>query len=214
MKNQDKPVVYIRVRKIFYAYLKYAYGDFPIDVPSVGCRLHDVMSCGLVPNYSMKRICYSSFSQKAYNTAFGDESRTIFDDIPSNACLPSEYDKQKLVPFVMPAWVIIGGRRCATDQWFQISDKCYQEFSRCIESEFWNSFIVHDQKFNQFCYRTGKRYSQEGSVESYMRQIGMDFGEQDTLTRYWRLKKADNLRTLDRFNKKEATANLGIDTDL
>lgn len=210
IKNLSEPLVtYIRVQEIFRPFLRYKYGDFPIDLPVTSCKLYDILSVDIAANYKMKRMCYSSFSMAAYQCSFPDEGvNALFYEIPEDAYLPSEAEKVKLVPFVLPASIICGGRRVQTNKWFQLTNSGYQEFSAVLKNEFWNAFVDFDQKFNLYCYREGKKYNQEISIEKFMIKIGMDMNKEDILARYWRKKKDTDKRLSSRFNMKESTISL------
>lgn len=203
----SQPIVtYVRVREIFHSFLKWKYGDLPVDLPATDCQLYNIMSVGIAPNYKMKRMCYSSFSMSAYDAVFKTQNgNDLFSGITENVYLPKESEQKKLIPFILPQTVILGGRRCNTDKWYQFSDKSFKEFSRQIESEFWAAYIKHDQKFNLYCYRTGKIYNQELSMERFMFKIGMDLNMEETFARYWRKKKSADKKMFDHYTNKDST---------
>lgn len=203
------PVTYIRVRELFHAFLSYKYGDGPIDLPVSGSELYNILASGLVPNYRMARVCYSSFSGAAYDAAFGHGDLFLF---PEGSCteplLPKPEDQKKLIAFVMPRSVIIGGRRVDTDKWFQLTSSAYKEFNRSLESEFWAAYIKHDQRYNLYCLREGRKYNQELSMEKFMQLVGMDFALEDNFARYWRKKKQTDPKLFDYYSNKDSTAML------
>lgn len=206
----SKPIVtYVRVREIFHSFLKWKYGDLPIDLPTTDCQLYNIMTVGIAPNYKMKRMCYSSFSMAAYEAAFNkSDNNNLFTEVLDNAYLPKESECKKLIPFILPRTVILGGRRYNTDKWYQFADKSFKEFSSQIESEFWAAYIKHDQKFNLYCYRIGKVYNQEISMEKFMFKIGMDINMEETFARYWRKKKSTDKKMFDYYTNKDSTRNL------
>lgn len=208
--EQTPPIVtYVRVREIFHDFLRYKYGDFPIDLPILDCSLYNILSVGIVPNYKMFRMCYSSFSMAAYEAAFTDNDSVHFSpDNKASLFLPREEDKIKLIPFFMPRSVILSGRRVNTDKWFQFTFKSYQEFSLQIENEFWADYIKHDMKYNLYCCRTGRNYNQEVSMDKFMIKVGMDFSMSDLFARYWRKKKESGSKLFDYYTNKYSTANL------
>jgi len=197
------PVTYVRVREIFHPFVRYKYGDFPVDLPET-CRLYDAMATSLVPNYAMRKIAYSCFSQAAFEY---DPSITA-QPSPGNLYLPSEEDRGKLVPFLMPASVVIGGRVVPTDKWFQLTVSGYKQATAIIESEFWNKFVEFDQKFRLYCCRSGAKYEQGAGMEKFMRLVGMDMRFKETLARYWRGKKAADMKMFSAYSRKEHTDKL------
>ena len=200
-------VTYIRVREIYHPYLKFTYGDFPIELPVIS-ELYDILSTGLTPNYSMKRVCYSTFSMAAYQAGVEGAQPVFFSEEPDSLFLPKEEDKQKLVPFVMPHSVIMGGRRKNTDKWFQLANKSYKMFRDRIESDFWNELENFDRKVELYCERKNMKYSIELSVEKFMIKMGMDIDDFDSMCRYWRDERAKRNARVTKYNNKESTANL------
>lgn len=208
--EQTPPIVtYVRVREIFHDFLRYKYGGLPIDLPVVDCALYNILSVGIVPNYKMYRMSYSSFSMAAYEATISEDNNIYaFCENGTNLFLPTEDDRKKLIPFIIPKSVILGGKRIDTDRWFQLTTGNFQNFSQQIESEFWDSYIKHDMKFNLFCCRTGRKYNQDLSMEKFMIKIGMDFNLGDTFARYWRKKKSTDSKMFDYYTNKYSTADL------
>lgn len=211
-----KPLVtYIRIREFFHPFLRYNYGELPIDLPETD-ELYDIFSTGLTPNYSMKRICYSTFSEAAYEKGMGNKQVTFFNEDEKTLFLPKKEDKVKLVPFVMPYAVILGGRKKKTDKWFQLANSSYNQFRNLIEHNFWNAFGKFDRKVWLYCSRENLKYSQEMAIEKFMMKIGMNLDDLDTMARYWREEKAKQNICAEQYNRKEPTANLReqLDYDL
>lgn len=208
-------VTYIRIRELIHPFLIYTYGDLPIDLPATD-ELHDIFVTGLVPNYSMKQLCYSTFSQAAYEKGMGNNQITLFGEENSKAFLPKPEDKDKLVPFVMPSSVIIGGKRKNTDQWFQLCNSSYKQFRAIIESRFWNEFDKFNLKVRLYCTRENLKYSQEMAIEKFMIKVGMDMDDFDTMARKWREYKSSQEQQMTQYSNKEPTANLReqLDYDL
>lgn len=208
-------VTYIRIRELFQPFLKYNYGEFPIDIPVMD-ELYDILSTGLAPNYSMKRLCYSTFSQAAYEKGMGNRQVSLFAEDESKVYVPKKEDKTKLVPFVMPHSVIIGGQRKNTDQWYQLVNSSYNQFRQVLESKFWNDFDNFNQKVKLYCTRENLKYSQEMAIEKFMMKVGMNLDDFDTMARYWREEKANRNQSISQYSKKEPTANLReqLDFDL
>lgn len=210
MRKQEtiqKPLVtYVRIRELYRSFLNYKYSDVPIDLPVSGCALYDILSVGIVPNYRMGNICYSSLSQAAYDFAFnGCNGLFLPDGSCTSPSLPKPEDKDRFVPFIMPRTVIIGGRRLETDKWFQLSSSAYRLFSAQVEDEFWAAYIKHDQRYNLYCYRKGLKYNQELSMEKFMQMVGMDFNLEDNFARYWRKKKQTDGKLFDHYSNKDSS---------
>lgn len=202
----DIGVTYIRVRKIFHAFLLYRYGSLPIDLPS-GCLLYNRLVDKLVPNYSLRKMSYSSFSQEAYNKSLSmDDNQVRLQCQERKIYMPTSDDRLKLVPFVMPRSIIFGGVHKATDRWFQLSNT--SEFCKAIENEFWDFFIDTDRKYSVYCMRNGKEYKHEDSVENFMQLVGMDFDDEETLIRYWRSKRNESAQDFGRFCKRQPNSSL------
>lgn len=208
-------VTYIRIKEILHPYLRYSYGDWPIELPETD-ELYDIFSTGLAPNYTMRKMCYSTFSQAAYERGMGNYQIALFTDDEKKVFLPKVEDKQKLIPFVMPYSVIIGGRRKNTDQWFQMINSAYNQFRDTIERRFWNDFDNFNEKVRLYCTRKNLKYSQELALEKFMMKIGMDMDDFDTMARYWRDKNAKKEKSVRKYSNKESTANLQeqLDFDL
>ena len=200
-------VTYIRIRELFHPFLKYNYGDLPIDLPETD-ELYDIFTMGLVPNYSMKRLCYSTFSMAAYEKGVGNGQPSFFNDELSKVFLPKEEDRLKLVPFLMPRSIIMGGKRKNTDKWFQLGNASYSVFRNQIEKKFWNELEKFDKKVLLYCDRENLKYSLELSIEKFMIKIGMDLDDFDTLARNWREERAKRNESIKQFSKKESTANI------
>lgn len=208
-------VTYIRVREIFQPYLAYTYGDNPIELPDTS-ELYDILSTGLVPNYSMKKVCYSTFSMAAYESGInGNQQVTLFND-NEKIYLPKLEDKAKLVPFIIPQSVIMGGRRIKTDKWFQLSNGAYKPFRDRIENDFWNTLDNFDRKVKLYCDRENMKYGHELSVEKFMIKIGMNLDDFDSMCRYWREERSSRAKRYNTYSNKEPTANLReqLDFDL
>lgn len=200
-------VTYIRIREIYQPYLQYTYGDLPIELPETS-ELYDILSTGLAPNYSMKQMCYSTFSMAAYEAGmYGTKQMALFNE-EEKTYLPKPEDKQKLVPFIIPQSVIIGGRRKKTDKWFQLANGAYKIFRSRIESDFWNALDIFDRKVKLYCDRVNLKYGHELSMEKFMLKIGMDLDDFDSMCRYWREERSKKDKVLDQFSNKEPTANL------
>lgn len=200
-------VTYIRIRELFHPYLKYSYGDLPIDLPETDV-LYDIFTVGLVPNYSMKRVCYSTFSKAAYMKGVENAQPALFCEDASKIFIPKKEDKMKLVPFVMPHSIIFGGRRRNTDQWFQLGNSSYNSFRDQLEKNFWNELETFDQKVRLYCTRSNLKYSVEMSVEKFMKKVGMDMDDFDTLARAWREEREKWDSSIKQYSKKESTANI------
>lgn len=199
-------MTYVRVRKIFHAFLVYRYGNMPIDLPA-GCLLYNRLVDRLVPNYSLRRMSYSSFSQEAYNRSLqmdDDAVRSLSRE--QRVYLPSSDDRMKLVPFVMPRSIVFGGVCRQTDRWFQSSNT--SELCKEIEDQFWDFFIDTDRKYSLYCVRNGKEYKHEDSVEKFMQLVGMDFDDEENLIRYWRAKRNEADRSDLRSFKRQPTSSL------
>lgn len=202
-------VTYLRVREIFHDFLRYRYGDFPINLPD-SSRLYNELVVGLAENVSLYKMSYSSFSQMAYS--LGTEKDQIL-DLPMEGrarerYLPSQEDVRKLVPFVIPRDVIRGGKLVRTNPWFQLTSGACTRLNKLIEAEFWAAFSEFDQRFNLYCSRVGERYNQEISIERFIQMVGMDMRYEDTLARYWRKKKVADGKRFSSFSKKEHTDRL------
>lgn len=201
-------VTYLRVREIFHDFLRYRYGDLPINLPE-GSRLYGEFVCGLAENPTLYKMSYSGFSQAAYRMAFDPDFREVPADTRGRErFLPTEDDARKLIPFVLPREVVLGGRLVRTNQWFQLTSGACSRMAKIIESEFWASFSEFDQRFNLFCMRAGERYNQEISIERFMILTGMDMRFEDTMARYWRKKKVSDNKLFSSFSKKEHTDSL------
>lgn len=200
-------VTYIRIRELFHPYLKYIYGDLPIDLTETD-ELYDVFSTGLVPNYSMRRMCYSTFSKAAYDKGVENQQVSLFTDDEKKVYLPKKEDRSKLVPFVMPYSVIIGGKRKKTDKWFQLANSSYNQFRNLVERSFWNALERFDKKVLLYCDRENMKYSQEMAIEKFMIKVGMDMDNFETLARYWREERSKRHACIAQYSKKEPTANL------
>jgi hypothetical protein len=187
--------------------LKYSYGDLPVDLPETE-ELYDIFTAGLVPNYSMKRICYSTFSMAAYEKGIGNQQVALFSEEPSKIFIPKKEDKAKLVPFLMPRSIIYGGKRKNTDKWFQLGNSSYKLFSNQIKKNFWNALETFDQKVRLYCTRDNLKYSVEMSLEKFMKKVGMDMDDFDTLARSWREERAKKNAVITQYSNKESTANL------
>ncbi len=204
----QEPVTYIRVREIFHAFIRHQYGELPVSLPPSG-RLYDVFSTSLVPNPTMYRLNYSTFSQAAVEASLSDDSGFPAGTL-SGLYLPSEADRAKLIPFVLPQMVYFGRTLVRTNSFFQVSSSGYRQMSRIIEDEFWAKFIDFDRMFSLYCYRTGSRYSQDESMERFMIHIGMDIKLEATFSRYWRKKKEQNRDMLCCYSNKEHTERLKL----
>lgn len=204
---KESLVTYIRIREIFQPYLRYAYGDYPIELPET-TELYDIFSTGLLSNYAMKKVCYSTFSQAAYQAGVENRQPVFFSEEQDKWFVPRTEDKSKLVPFVMPHSVIIGGRRKNTDKWFQLGNKGYKIFRDRIERDFWNELENFDRKVRLFCDRKNLKYSIELSVEKFMIKTGMDMDDFDSLCRYWREERARGDSAISKFTNKESTVSL------
>lgn len=200
-------VTYIRIRELFHPFLQYNYGDLPIDLPETD-ELYEIFTTGLVPNYSMKRICYSTFSRAAYTKGVENTQPALFCEDTSKIFVPKKEEKAKLVPFLMPHSIIFGGRRKNTDQWFQLGNSAYNNFRDQLEKNFWNALETFDQKVRLYCTRDNLKYSVEMSVEKFMKKVGMNIDDFDTLARYWRDERAKRDATIKQFSNKESTANI------
>lgn len=205
--DSNVPVTYIRVREIFHAYLRYQYGEFPLSLPEVG-RLHEVFSTSLVPNCSMYRMNYSAFSQQAYMMGESMTDIEIAAQRKQGVYLPSEADRRKVIPFVLPHTVFMGRKLVQTNGFFQVTSSGYRQMGRIIEDEFWSKFIDFDRMFSLYCCRTGTRYSQDESVERFMMLIGMNMKFEDTFSRYWRKKKETDRKAFSLYSNKEHTERL------
>lgn len=200
-------VTYIRIREIYQPYLQYTYGDLPIELPETS-ELYDILSTGIAPNYSMKQMCYSTFSMAAYEAGmYGTKQMALFNE-GEKTYLPKPEDKQKLVPFIIPQSVIIGGRRKKTDKWFQLTNGAYKIFRSRIESDFWNALDIFDRKVKLYCDRVNLKYGHELSMEKFMLKVGMDLDDFDSMCRYWREERSKKDKVLDQFSNKEPTVNL------
>lgn len=200
-------VTYIRIREIYQPYLQYTYGDFPIELPETS-ELYDILSTGLAPNYSMKQVCYSTFSTAAYDAGVnGSKQVTLFNE-GEKIYVPKPEDKPKLVPFIIPQSVIIGGRRKKTDKWFQLTNGSYKVFRARIENDFWNALDNFDRKVKLYCERENMKYGHELSVEKFMVKIGMDLDDFDSMCRYWREERSRRDKMCNTYSNKEPTANL------
>lgn len=208
-------VTYIRIREIFQPYLQYTYGDLPIELPVIS-ELHDILSTGLVPNYSMRQVCYSSFSMKAYEMGVNGNKQLALFNNGEKIYLPKPEDKKKFVPFIMPQSIIVGGKMKRTDEWHQISNGAYKLFRARIEYDFWNALENFDRKVRLYCERENLKYGLELSVSKFMKKIGMDFNDYDSMCRYWREERSKRDDTYKKYSKKESTANLReqLDFDL
>lgn len=207
IRMKEPLVTYIRIRELFHPFLMFSYGDLPIDLPDTD-ELYDIFTTGLIPNYSMKRICYSTFSKAAYDKGIGNQQVALFCEEPSKIFVPNEKDKQKLVPFVMPRTIIFGGKVKKTDQWFQLGNSAYRIFSEQIEKNFWNAFERFDNKVLLYCGRENLKYSIEMSIEKFMKKVGMDMDDFDTFARYWRDERKKRDENISKYSNKEPTANL------
>lgn len=208
-------VTYIRIKELLHPYLIYSYGDMPVNLPETD-ELYDILQTGLVPNYSMKRLCYSTFSMAAFEKGVENRQVALFTDDPAKVFVPKPDDKSKLVPFVIPRTVIIGGRRRNTDKWFQLCNSSYNLFRTMIEKNFWNALDNFDKKVQLYCTRENLKYSIELSIEKFMIKVGMDMDDFDTLARNWREERARRNQQVTQFSHKEPTANLReqVDFDL
>jgi hypothetical protein len=207
--SSPAPVVtYLRVREIFHDFLRYRYGEFPINLPE-GSRLYAEFSMGLAENPTLYKMSYSGFSQAAYRSAFDPD----FHDTPADSrgrerFLPTDDDARKLVPFVLPREVIKGGKLARTNQWWQLTSGGCTRMAKVIEAEFWAAFSEFDQRFNLYCARAGEPYNQEISIERFISMTGMDMRHEDTMARYWRKKKVADNKLFSSFSKKEHTDSL------
>jgi hypothetical protein len=206
--NLTPTVTYLRVREIFHDFLRYRYGEFPINLPECS-RLYGEFVMGLAENPTLYKMSYSGFSQAAYRLAFDED----FHDVPSDTrgrerFLPTDDDRRKLVPFILPRDVVKGGKLVRTNQWFQLTSGGCTRMAKVIEAEFWAAFSEFDQRFNLFCERSGERYNQEISIERFICMTGMDMRHEDTMARYWRKKKVADNKLFSSFSKKEHTDSL------
>lgn len=200
-------VTYVRIREIFQPYLQYTYGDYPIDLPETS-ELYDILATGIVPNYSMKQICYSSFSMAAYESVFNGKQQLALFNEGEKIHLPKQEDEPKLVPFIIPQSVIIGGRRKKTDKWYQLANSAYKMFRSRIENDFWNALGNFDRKVKLYCERENLKYGHELTVEKFMIKIGMDLDGFDSMCRYWREERTKRDKAFSQYSNKESTANL------
>lgn len=203
---QQEKVTYVRVREIFHPYIKYTYGNLPVDLPE-STQLYSILSTGLAPNYSMKKICYSTFSAAAYEYNETDTNNILYSS-QKKIYIPSEEDKEKLIPFVMPHSFIYGGRIMPTDKWCQITPSAYKEFRAQLEREFWHAFVNFDMKVALHCDRNGLKYTQEVAIEKFMVKIGMNLDDLETMARYWRNEKKKYETAISPYNKKESSASI------
>lgn len=208
-------VTYIRIREIYQPYLKYCYGEFPIDLPEIS-ELYDILSTSLVPNYSMKKLCYSTFSKAAYDAGVNGLQTICFAEEETKAYLPAEEDRSSLVPFIIPHTIISGGMRKRTDKWYQLSNKAYKFFKEKVRNDFWNALANFDRKVYLYCERENLKYSQELSVEKFMIKVGIDMDHFDSMCRYWREERKQRNSGIKQYSKKEPTANIReqLDFDL
>ena len=204
---KERLVTYIRIQELLHPFLKYSYGDLPIDLPETD-ELYDIFTTGLVPNYSMKRVCYSTFSKAAYMKGVENAQPALFCEDESKIFIPKKEDKSKLVPFLMPHSIIYGGKRKNTDQWFQLGNSAYNLFRNQIKKDFWNALETFDQKVRLYCTRDNLKYSVEMSIEKFMKKIGMDMDDFETLARNWREERAKRDGAIKQYSNKESTANL------
>lgn len=209
---KEPVVTYIRIRELFQPFLKYTYGSEPIDLPEPD-ELYDILATGLVPNYSMRKLCYSTFSQAAYEESLDRQQPSLFSDEGNDKYLPEKKDLQKLVPFIIPHTVIIGGKCKRTDKWFQLSNASYNIFRKKIEKSFWHSFVNFDQKVMLYCSRENIEYKKELAIEKFMIKVGMDMDSFDTLAREWRKERAKYEATISQYSNKEPTSNLREELD-
>lgn len=200
-------VTYVRVREIFHAYLRYQYGDWPLSLAETG-RLYEAFSTSLVPNVSLYRMNYSTFSQNAFRVSERCSEEEVEDLRSDGVFLPSAKDRAKLVPFCLPHTVWFGRSTVHTNGFFQVTASGYRMMNRIIEDEFWAKFVEFDRMFSLYCYRTGLRYSQDGCIERFMQLLGMDMKFEDTFARYWRKKKESDRRSFSCFSNKEHTERL------
>ena len=116
----------------------------------------------------------------------------------------------------MPHSIIYGGKRKNTDQWFQLGNSAYNLFRNQIKKNFWNALETFDQKVRLYCTRDNLNYSVEMSIEKFMKKIGMDMDDFETLARNWREERAKRDGAIKQYSNKESTANLReqIDYDL
>lgn len=174
--NKQAPVTYIRVEKYLHPFVRYKYGEFPVELP-VCCRLYDIFSAGLVPNYESRNICYSTCSAKKYAA-----------DRESGDLRPVH---EKMVPFVMPDKVLFGGVARETNAWFQLSRKSYKVFIAQLKNEFWSLFMDFNERFRINCARLGEKYTCRYAFDQFLIKVGIDTVYLDTIYRDWRRKKKE-----------------------
>lgn len=187
-KGQQPPVTYIRIEKYLHPFVTYKYGSIPVDLP-VCCKLYDIFSMGLVPNYGVRSICYSTCSAQVFKNFVADPNAEEADRMVSPTV------REKFMPFIMPERVVSGGTAKKTNEWYQLTRISYRMFIAQLKNEFWSMFIDFDSRFRITCTRTGGKYTRRYAFEQFLIKVGIDTVYLDTIYRDWRRKK----REIERF---------------